>query len=428
MIERDPAPGEWASLAATALEYANDAVMVCDFEPARMRLTIRYVNAAFEEQTGYTRAEALGRGLDLLYGPLTDRSVVAELTAAVAAMQPIVAEIRKYRKDGTPFWAEISGRPVAGDDGKNFLVLLQRDVTERIETEAELALLSAALDYANDGIAMFRWDHERNLWHFRHVNEMFLKMTGYEIGELIGETSDKLFGERTDADLLRTFRVKLLAGEPVRGEFALYRKDGTYFWTDLNGRGLRDERGVVADTIIVYRDVTEKRLHEERLSFEAAHDPLTGIFNRRYFVRTLEALLADVRHVSHALLFFDLDGFKPINDTHGHEAGDRLLLELVSSLGASLRRGDVFARLGGDEFGILLFGCEPARSAAIAGDVLSLVREFTLLWEGHTLRVGASIGVVEIGLDAASAADVMRRADDACYAAKNTGRNRVVVA
>lgn len=418
-----------AALAAAALEHANDAIVVCDSPPrGDPYFTIRYVNASFEHQTGYTREEVLGRGVDVLYGPETDRSVVAELAAALMAERAVVADLRKYRKGGTPFWAEVSIRPmpIPSADGGTTAIIVQRDVTERIEAEAELELLSTALDYANDGIAVFRWEKELQAWCFRHVNEMFCSLTGYGIADLIGNTSQMLLGEATDTALLQTFRDALATGEPVRGEFAFYRKDGSLFWTELNGRGLRDEGGSVANTIIVYRDITEKRRRNEQLSFEAEHDPLTGLFNRRAFIRTLEARLAGRERVGHdAVLFFDLDEFKPINDNFGHEAGDRMLIELTSAVNARLRRGDVFARLGGDEFAILLCECPPDQCEALAEQVLKIVREFTLLWKGNTLGVSASIGAVCIDASDHNAADVMRRADAACYASKRAGRDRV---
>ena len=125
------------------------------------------------------------------------------------------------------------------------------------------------------------------------------------------------------------------------------------------------------------------------------------------------------------MLFLDLDEFKPINDTHGHEAGDRFLVEITASIGSRLRRGDVLARMGGDEFAILLVGCSHAQAENIASYLLDMIRDFTLLWNGHGLRVGVSIGVTCLDDSTTSAADAMRVADDACYEAKRSGRNRV---
>ncbi len=420
----------WESHAAMALEHANDAIVVCERGEGDPPFVIRYVNAAFERQTGYTRAEALGNGVGLLYGPSTNREAVDDLLRALEEMQPVVGELRKYRKDGTSFWAEVSIRPIAGADGRLAgSVIVQRDVTERVDAKEELELLSRAIDYARDAIVVFRWDPVDLLWRMRHVNEMFLAMSGYDIAEVIGRPSNFLTGELTDLRQLEEFRAALLAGEPVRGDLAFYRKDGTQFWVELSGQGLRDVDGNISHTIIVYRDITEKRLSEERLSFEAAHDALTGAFNRRFFMRSVDDALRDLqsRNVDHGLIFFDLDGFKPINDRYGHEAGDQLLIALTNAIGSRLRDGDVFGRIGGDEFALLLYGCPPERTEKIAHDLLEIVRGFALLWQGHTLRVGASIGAVALDASAASAADELRRADRACYEAKRSGRDRVVI-
>ncbi|HTA39723.1 MAG TPA: PAS domain S-box protein [Candidatus Acidoferrales bacterium] len=420
----------WESHAAMALEHANDAIVVCERGEGDPPFVIRYVNAAFERQTGFSRAEALGHGVGILYGPSTNRAAVDDLLAALEEMQPVVGELRKYRKDGTPFWAEVSIRPIAGPDGRLAgSVIVQRDVTERVDAKEELELLSRAIDYARDAIVVFRWDPVDSIWRMRHVNEMFLKMSGYDIADVIGQPSNFLTGELTDMEQLQTFRAALLAGDPVGGDLAFYRKDGSHFWVELSGQGLRDVDGNISHTIIVYRDITEKRQAEERLSFEAAHDALTGAFNRRFFMRAVDDALRQLqtRDAEHGLIFFDLDGFKPINDRYGHEAGDRLLIELTVAIGTRLRDGDVFGRIGGDEFALLLYGCPPDRTETIAHDLLEIVRGFALLWQGHTLRVGASIGAVALDGTAESANDELRRADRACYEAKRAGRDRVVM-
>jgi diguanylate cyclase (GGDEF)-like protein/PAS domain S-box-containing protein len=423
------APDQWHSLAAMALEYANEAIVICERGQADPPFIIRYVNAAFEHQTGFTRAEAVGNGVGLLYGPSTDRAAIDDLVRVLETMSPVVGELRKYRKDGTSFWAEVSIRPFAGPNGELAgSVIVQRDVTERVDAKEELELLSRAIDYARDGIAVFRRDVPAQTWRIRHVNEMFLTLLGYDVAEVIGRASDFLIGELTDRKLLEEFRASLLAGDPVRGKLAFYRKDGSHIWMELSGQGLRNVDGAVSHTIIVYRDITEKHSAEERLSFEAAHDPLTGAFNRRFFVRAVDEAVetATTRGVTHGLIFFDLDGFKPVNDRYGHEAGDRLLIELTTALDAHLRTGDVFGRMGGDEFALLLFGCPPEQTEKIAHELLDVVRGCAVLWGGHTLRVGASFGTVTIDAQAVDAEDVLRRADHACYAAKHAGRNQVV--
>ena len=413
-----------------AVENANDAVIVCDYDPDRGEFLIRYANPMFERQTGYAKSEWMGQPPALLYGPQTDQSVVERAKTALLSGLPIRVELLKYRKDGSEFWTEVNMRPML--DGQKRItgyVGIQRDIDERIASLAKLELLSSAMDQANDAMAIFEW-RGTGEWRFAYVNDTFVRLTGHLRDDVVGRNSDFLIGPQTDLEVLHDFRVKLLAGESVRGEIAFHRADGTVFWAELNGRPISNPAGKVINTIIVYRDVTEKHFHDERLSFEAAHDPLTGAYNRRFFIQTLDAAVREAqrRDVSYGLLFVDLDDFKPINDQHGHEAGDRFLVELCASIASRLRRGDVFARMGGDEFAVLLLGCTQPQGERIANYMLDLVRDFSLLWHGHRLRAGASIGVACIDRSVERSADAMRAADEACYTAKRAGRNRVSVA
>jgi len=429
----DAAPErDWLPFLTMAIENANDAVIVYDYdESVDKPFRIRYVNPMFERQTGYAREEALGRGPDLTYGPLTDRAVVDRAANTLLAKLPIEIELLRYRKDGTCFWTDVNMRPLT--DASNRLigvVAIQRDVTERVKATEKLELLSTAMDQANDSMAIFEWRENSGEWRLAYVNEMFLRLTGYRRDDVIGRSSDFLIGPETDRAVLHEFRVALLHGEPIRGEIAFHRADGAPFWAELNGRPLQRPDGQVINTIIVYRDVTEKHQRDLELSYAATHDPLTAANNRRAFVESLDAAIADahVRGTMHGLLFFDLDEFKPINDHYGHEAGDRVLIELSTAIFGKLRRGDVFARMGGDEFAVLLVGCPPHKSEQIAGELLDVIAGIRLLWNGHALRIGASIGVVCVDSQTESSAEALRRVDEACYEAKRAGRNRVVVA
>lgn len=430
--ESAPAGRGWQVYLETAVENANDAVIVCEYDAAHpSKFRMQYVNPMFERQTGYTREEAIGAPPDLLYGPHTDRAVVERTRQALIDGLPMRVELQKYRKDGTSFWSEVNMRPLAGERGGPPLgyVAIQRDIDDRMEAVARMELLSSAIDQANDAMAIFEWKLDAAQWRLAYVNEMFLRITGYRRDDVIGRSSDFLVGPQTDMEELHRYRVALLGGDPVRGEIAFYRADGTPFWAEINGRALSNRKGQVINTIIVYRDVTEKHFRDERLTFEAAHDPLTGVFNRRSFMQSLESAVRETAMgLAHGLLFFDLDGFKPVNDRFGHEAGDRLLVELTAAVASRLRRGDIFARVGGDEFAILLAGCSKEQCEQIAELVLATIANFVLLWEGHRLAVGASIGVTAIDGSMHDGADAMRAADEACYEAKREGRNRVVVA
>src|SRR5487761_381427 len=188
-----------------------------------------------------------------------------------------------------------------------------------------------------------------------------------------------------------------------------------------------DRQGRVIGAVIVFHDVTKERRLKRALSYQASHDALTGLINRREFDNRLHAavLSAQRGEGSYALLYIDLDQFKVVNDTCGHQAGDRLLRDVTGLLQARVRASDTIARLGGDEFGVLLEGCTVEQSTRIAEGVRQAIRDYRFIWGATTLSVGASVGVVQITAETESVANVMSAADIACYAAKDEGRNRV---
>ena len=178
------------------------------------------------------------------------------------------------------------------------------------------------------------------------------------------------------------------------------------------------------------RDAAVRRAHrqaEATIYHLAYHDPLTGLTNRAQFEGKLTEALGESREhgTHHALLYLDLDQFKVVNDTCGHVAGDELLKQVARLLQAKVRESDTVARLGGDEFGIILRNCPLDRARHIAGEILAAINDFRFCWLGKTFNIGGSIGLVTIDRESGSMTDVLGRADVACYAAKDLGRNRI---
>jgi diguanylate cyclase (GGDEF)-like protein len=207
------------------------------------------------------------------------------------------------------------------------------------------------------------------------------------------------------------------------GEARLAHADGRVFWGRLRGRAVRPG-DVGAGTIWIIEDITHAREEHEKLAWAAEHDALTGLVNRGGFEIRLKR--AHDEREGFCALFVDLDRFKQVNDTAGHAAGDRMLADLARLIGEPVRDSDTVARLGGDEFALLLPGCPPARAMAIADQIRVHVEAYRLHWDGVAHGVGASIGVVHDDGAFETSADVIEAADAACYAAKRSGRNRVV--
>ena len=210
---------------------------------------------------------------------------------------------------------------------------------------------------------------------------------------------------------------------------ALIKRDGTRISIDDSASPIRNRSGDIIGVILVFHDVTRDREMTRQISWQATHDSLTGLINRNELEIRLNEVINDakVESASNCFLYMDLDQFKVVNDTCGHQAGDKLLEQLSYLLQQNIRDSDILARLGGDEFGVLLTGCSIEKATSIAEMLRKTVEEFRFIWQEKTFEIGASIGVVSINPNDDSTATLLSAADIACYAAKDHGRNRVHV-
>lgn len=306
---------------------------------------------------------------------------------------------------------------------------LEEEIQERRGIESALRKSEARFRSAFDDapIAMALVDTEGR---FFELNRTFEAMLGYGPGELNGS----LFQDIThpgDLEISLEKYRSMISGEvdhyQLKKRFC--HKDGRTIWGLLSVSVVRDSGDAPIHAISQIQDVTESHAMSERLSYQASHDALTGLVNRREFERRVEAAIraSAEEHCEHALCYLDLDQFKIINDSCGHVAGDALLKQLGGILKTKLRRSDTIARLGGDEFGILIERCPSEESRKIADAVLDAIRTFRFSWEDKTFSIGASIGLVPISSGDETVTDLLRLADSGCYAAKDHGRNRIHV-
>jgi diguanylate cyclase (GGDEF)-like protein/PAS domain S-box-containing protein len=218
-------------------------------------------------------------------------------------------------------------------------------------------------------------------------------------------------------------------GEVRNAELILKRRDGSKIVVLENSRAVRDAEGNVLFYEGTLTDITAAHELSQQLSYEASHDALTGLANRREFELRLQRAL-ELSHATgaeHAVLFLDLDKFKTVNDTCGHVAGDELLRQLGEVLHGRIRAADVIARLGGDEFAVLLHNCALNDALQVAQTLLRTVREFEFVWGASRFTLGVSIGLVAVDSHFKRIAQVLNAADSACYQAKDGGRSRVAV-
>ena len=266
------------------------------------------------------------------------------------------------------------------------------------------------------------------LSHFELVSAQFGEMFGHPCDAIVGKPTHLICLSESDHRALG-LRVAsaFAAGKMFDEEIELVRRDGSRFWARRQGAPVQ-AGDISAGTIWTFTDITESRVQREQLSWVASHDALTGLVNRREFELRLSEQLHDRRlsEVS-AALFIDLDRFKAVNDTAGHAAGDELLKSVATILVARARADDTVARLGGDEFALLLRRCDQYAAEMVANQICEKVQAFRLEWQGLSLGVGASIGVVEIEAALPDFEAVMSAADAACYEAKRAGKNVVRV-
>ncbi len=264
---------------------------------------------------------------------------------------------------------------------------------------------------------------------FMAANPALVRMLGYD-------SEDELLALDVTRDIYmdpehRDNWVRTMAdgGEVRNAELALKRKDGTKVVVLENSRAVRDEEGRLLFYEGTLTDITAAHELSQQLSYDASHDPLTGLVNRREFELRLQRAIemSQATGATHAVCFLDFDRFKTINDTAGHVAGDELLRQLGQLLQQKVRANDVVARLGGDEFALLLHNCAPNDAIQVANNLLKAVDQHQFIWGANTFGVGASIGLVAINNSFKRIAQVMNAADTACYAAKDAGRGRLYV-
>ncbi len=265
--------------------------------------------------------------------------------------------------------------------------------------------------------------------NIQHVSESFTAITGYTADEVLGRNCRMLQGPGTDVETRAAIRLALDAGEAFRGEILNYRKDGSAFWNMLSITPLTSESGELTHYVSVQRDINTRMALHEQLRFQALHDPVTGLPNRLAMNNHLADILAGGprSEITAAVGMIDLDDFRVVNNTFGHEAGDLLLKEWAARIQAQLRDEDFLGRMGGDEFVLILSGI--SRGAAEAGltrvlERLSSAVEVPFSIDGRRVTIGMSMGLALFPEDGFDTASLLKSADEALYEVKTRKHGR----
>jgi diguanylate cyclase (GGDEF)-like protein/PAS domain S-box-containing protein len=393
---------------------------------------ILVANPAFVNLMGYGSAEELYQvPAAALYWYASDRETFVRRVESESELRNEEYVLR--RKDGTMLVVMDSSRVVRDKQGRitGYEGTLT-DVTERKKAETAVfqAKERAQVTLQSIGDAVITTDSEGRIDYMNPVAE---SLTGWENREaqaqLIGDVLiivDEATREAGESPVMRCLREGRVLG--LTEHTVLMNRRGQELAIQDSAAPIRDRAGNLIGAVMVFHDVSKERRLHRALHYQATHDALTGLINRREFENRLTSAVENARQDAgsrHALLYLDLDQFKLVNDTCGHPAGDQLLKQITGVLQSRVRGGDTLARLGGDEFGILLQSCALDQALRIAESLRQAIRDFRFIWPDGALEVGVSIGIVEITGETPTVANVMSAADVACYSAKDLGRNRV---
>jgi len=392
------------------------------------------VNSAFVSMLGYDSAEemyALPSSV-MLYWSAPDRADFVRRVDTDGEVRSMEVVLR--RRDGSQVVALENSRGVRDSAGR--IVGYEGTVSDITERKRAEQAIHAERDRAqvtlqSIGDAVITTDANAQIDYLNPVAE---RLTGWALDEARGRAIGdvlQLIDESTRKPVAYTLDRVLIAGETSipSDRNVLVNRRGEELAIQETASPIRSREGVAIGAVIVFGDVTKERRLKRALSYQASHDALTGLINRREFDSRLESAVnaAQRGEAEFVLLYVDLDQFKVVNDTCGHSAGDRLLRDITSLLQTRVRASDTIARLGGDEFGLLLERCTLEQAERVADSIRQAIHGYRFLWGANSMQVGASIGVVRIGRETTSAAAVLSAADIACYAAKDGGRNRVQV-
>jgi len=316
------------------------------------------------------------------------------------------------------------------DKHEKHILLALQDITKRKQTEQALyqEKEQALVTLQSIGEAVITMDKDG---YIQYLNPIAERLTDWQQSLAKGQPIDmvvKLVNEISSEHTLNPIALCLHRQETINinDNLALISRNGHQYSIELTTAIIRDESDNVSGLVLAFKDVSNQRRLSQELSYQATHDVLTGLVNRREFEdrlsRAIKASSETINH--HVLCYLDLDQFKIVNDTAGHRAGDELLKQISQLIKENIRSRDTLARIGGDEFGLILENCPLDKANDIVETLIDELRSYRFVWQDDIFTVGLSVGIAPITEDISSSEHLLSRADLACYTAKEQGRNR----
>jgi diguanylate cyclase (GGDEF)-like protein/PAS domain S-box-containing protein len=393
---------------------------------------IMLANESAASLVGLEPAQLVGREIADLVKPAYRalfRKTVSKRMAGEDAPKRI--EVQLINGDLSGLWVEAQSTTIEFR-GHPAILTVARDVSHRKSLEVSLSRSKRQAQYTLESISegVITTDNDG---HIDYMNLAAETLIGTNRDDAAGHRVGELFTLVDDAD-------RRPLGDPVERCLAMRRRvnmgrravlvssDGEHEHSvEITASPVRGPGNSISGTVVVFHDVSELRGLTRKMSYQATHDPLTGLINRREFERRLDEAMdsAHAEEAVHMLFYMDLDRFKAVNDSCGHLAGDNMLREVAVLIKDQVRDSDFVGRLGGDEFGALLVGCPMAKARKIATDTCNAVSDYRFVWKDKIFNIGVSIGLVEISHASGTLQDVMSASDSACYMAKQQGRGQV---
>ena len=403
------------TLLSSVFDHSGEAILITDADNR-----IIAVNDAFTEIFGYTLDDMRQQNPRMLCSGETPRETYREMWAALVAAGYWQGEVIDRRKNGEQFQVLLNVSAVRDAAGKTTRYIGQgTDISQRKADEKRLRLMATVFSNSNEGIVVTDADNR-----IVTVNEAFSRLTGYSSEDVVGKNPRILSAGRTSAGTFQEMWSSLETRNAWQGELWDRRKDGGIYPKWLSIAVVRNTDGSVANYIGSFVDITERKASDERVRFLAHHDPLTSLPNRFSLQERLSHALGFCKRNNRrlALMLIDLDHFKAINDTLGHQVGDKLLVQVAARLSDSVRDSDIVARLGGDEFVVVLADIDAPADAASVAD--KIVKSLSLPYpiDGADQVSSPSIGICIYPDDATEANELLKKSDVAMYQAKKLGR------
>ncbi len=380
-------------------------------------------NRAAEELFGYSAEEIHGKNINLLMPEEERHSHVHHMARYDAGKRSSTVigkgrELIACNRNAERFPVEVTITEMRdGDEVK--LIGVIRDITERKRAEEQMLLSRQVFEAASEAIVIT--DAQSVVID---VNPAYEAITGYSRDEMIGQQPSRISSNRHDETFYQAMWQRISETGNWAGEIWDRRKSGEAFpkWLTINA--IRNARGEVRNYVGIFSDITEQKAAAEQLEQLAYYDPLTKLPNRALYRERLERELLQCRRSGQnsALLFIDLDRFKPVNDTLGHDVGDDLLIAVAERINGCIRNSDTACRLGGDEFTVILSGISNTEGVVLVAQNIIEQLQQTFPLHGHEVQIGGSIGIALIPDDADSYIEINKKADIAMYQAKKAGR------